>query len=787
MAEPFTPSAYGSIGVAPPNVGPEPPGLAAGVAKLFGAPEQPPDPYALTDQQLIDELAATRKLCEPGREMFEFGWWRLLLYDLGRHWIYWNQSSRNWEDKRLAKWIPKPVTNKIRETRMAIQALTADIVPGVNCRPNGRGPRNITTAETADDLAPLIHQEHEMDANLWDADYWAIMLGNAFFHPFWDTTKGAMQDVQLDQCMVCKQVFSPEQIVAAHQRCPNCKSANLRPALNPDGTPAVESAMIGRGQTLVLSPLQLLMPLHCAKFEQVDRLIHLAWEPRHVVEEMLSNDAEGTALAKKIQWTSGPEYRGMQLYRSLSSMADVPFAPSSFSTGGTYGENVGATVQAHWIKPCRKYPQGLFMKFIGDGQPIPVRSAQTGAIPYQTSKGEAIWPWAHEEYSHVGGRLYAQGAVDIIITKNDSINRIDSMNELSMQRMGNPVWLEPKGAEVERFTGEPGLIVKWQPIGQTGAKPERIPGENIPASAFTLRQQHLADIEDETGAYDVFKGQKPSGVEAYSALNLLDERSRSRFSPFLKNRGKVYRNWYEIALELERSYGPDIRVRESRTPAGGWTFDEFKKADLTGMITIVIEDGSNAPKTALGKRANIQQLQTLMLLDPNSTEQRYAIFQELGALELAPGLDADVKSALREQYLWEQWFDKNMQGVPPLVRYPWDNDQVHLSENRKWMNSDAVMDRIKKLPLPLQGPIILMLGNHLMEHASQLVQQAPAGGAPGAGPTPGTGGPAGPPSGAGTPSGTQAAPGGSPLAHSQSESTRRATSTPAAGVEPGKN
>lgn len=785
MAEPFTPSPFGSIGVAPPNVGAEPAGLTDAVSRLFsGAAKPAADPYALTDQQLIDELQATRKLCEPGREMFEFGWWRLLLYDLGRHWIYWNNSSRQWEDKRLARWIPKPVTNKVRETRMAIQALTADIVPGVNCRPNGRGPMNITTAETADDLAPLIHEEHGMDAVLWDADYWGIMLGNFFLHPYWDSSKGAAQTVQLDQCLVCKTVSPPDQIVQNHQRCPNCNSTNLRPAMNPDGTPATQQMMIGRGQTLVLSPMQLLMPLHAAKFDQVDRLVHLAWEPRHVVEDMIDAEGEGSALAARIQWTSGPEYRSMQLYRSLQSMADVPFAPSAFSTGGTYGENVGATVQSHWIKPCRKYPDGLFMKFVGDGQPIPIRTDQTGAIPYKTEKGEPIWPWTHGEYSHVGGRLYAQGAVDSIITKNDSINRIDSMNELSMQRMGNPVWLEPKGAEVERFTGEPGLIVKWQPIGQTGAKPERIPGENIPASAFTLRQQHLADIEDQTGTYDVFKGAKPSGVEAYSALNLLDERSRSRFTPYLKNRGHAYTKWFEISLELERTYGPDIRVRTSRAPNGGWTFDEFKKADLTGLITIISEDGSNAPKTALGKRAAIQQLAGLQLLDPNSTEQRYEIFKQLGTLELAPGLDADIKSALREQYEWEQWFDKGMQGLSPLQRKPWNNDTVHLSENRKWMNSDAVTDRLAKLPPNIAALITQMLGQHLADHAANLMPP------PGAPPPPG--GPGGAPSGA--PSGGPGSPqppghgdNGSPLAHSQAESTRRATATPAPGVQPGKN
>src|SRR5262245_47539962 len=94
-----------------PDVTPDPPGLADAVGALFGRPkpQAPADPYALTDPQLVELLTKTRSLCETGRELFEFGWWRNLLYLLGRQWIYWNPTTRQWNDKRLAKWVPKPV------------------------------------------------------------------------------------------------------------------------------------------------------------------------------------------------------------------------------------------------------------------------------------------------------------------------------------------------------------------------------------------------------------------------------------------------------------------------------------------------------------------------------------------------------------------------------------------------------------------------------------------------------------------------------------------------------
>jgi hypothetical protein len=52
--------------------------------------------------------------------------------------------------------------------------------------------------------------------------------------------------------------------------------------------------------------------------------------------------------------------------------------------------------------------------------------------------------------------------------------------------------------------------VKYNPnVAGGNAKPERIPGQNIPNSLFTRREQIKADIEELVGTYDVLKGAKP--------------------------------------------------------------------------------------------------------------------------------------------------------------------------------------------------------------------------------------------------------------------------------------
>ena len=49
---------------------------------------------------------------------------------------------------------------------------------------------------------------------------------------------------------------------------------------------------------------------------------------------------------------------------------------------------------------------------------------------------------------------------------------------------------------MKKFTGEPGLVVKYSPLlGANGAKPEKIEGSNVPASLINMRKMLLEDIE----------------------------------------------------------------------------------------------------------------------------------------------------------------------------------------------------------------------------------------------------------------------------------------------------
>lgn len=712
-------------------------------------------------KKLLDLFRDAKKQCLDARWMFERLWWRNLLYVLGRQWIYYDRRRGQWLDKRLAKWMPRPVTNKCSEAVEALVATFGGIKLATLARPIGHGAANIAAAEVADDLQPFIHGDHLMDQVLRDMDFWLVVTGNAFLHPYWDKSAslGAIT-LPYETCLACGQVSSPADLQGPQPTCPQCG------AVNQFGKGPEEQMPVGKGRTDVLSPFELAVPPIYREFEMSPMCLQMAWRPKTYFEEKYPD------LAKKLVWQKTPSERSMQLLRMMATQNDMSALPLSFAWGaGQEIEQEGQTEFALWIKPTKDYPEGLYFRVVGEGEDVQILPGtdgeeSPGPLPYHTKEGHPIFPFIHVSYAPVGGRLWARSPLDLVIQKQDQINQLDSMIQLIVQRMANPIWLEPKGSEVKHFTGEPGLVLRYNALAASGAKPERIEGSNIPASLFELRQQYLTDFEMLSGTYDVLKGAKPPGVEAFSAMQLLVERSQSRLTTVFAERGEAYRKWYEVALELERQFGPTERTYSVLSPNRGWTYYHFQAAKLDGSVEIVVEDGSQAPKTNLGRRAAIEQASQLQMIDPADPEQRYNILTGLGLNDLVSSLDYDVKAALREQDAFEQWVSSGeamaqlpqiqfaqqqyamqvqqaqqlqmqaqqvqaLTGVPantppppqmpelsPYQLKEYDNDAVHTAEHRKWANSDTARQIFQQAP-PLEQVFVM----HLQAH-QQRIQQA---------------------------------------------------------------
>lgn len=703
------------------------------------------------DAALLEMFKERKKAAFEHRWVFERGWMRNIHYVSNRHWIEYVRRTNEWRDVRLAKWFPKPVTNKLGEGVQALRAMFASVNIGVNVRPNGSDPKNVAVAAIADEMGPLLHEEHDMDAVMNEADFWFIVCGNVFLHTYLERDiKHGFTEVPFEQCVACKEINSVDLVVEA-KGCPACGSPEMVPATSPEtGEPMVKKIPNGKGVTQALSPFELAFNHTYARFADVPEVIRLRWRSKRYYENHPTLKSQVT----DVKWAKAPSEQALQLFRSLPYHNDMGVAPFLGSSGGVNSaDEEGAAEYEMWVRPCDEYPEGLVVRVLGDTNPIVLHleedEAIPGPLPYVDAKGVPVFPFTHAPFEQRGGRVYGTSPLDSVVQKQNQLNQLDAFVLMIINRMSNPLWLVPKGAEVEKFTGEPGLVVKWNPLTVGGnAKPERVDGLGPNPALFQIREQYLRDIEEGLGTFDVLKGSKPAGVEAFSALQLMVERGQSRFASSFKARGTLYKDWFKIALELEREFGPEERTRTVMSPAQTWTFQQFKNAQLQGCFDIVVEDGSQTPKTSLGLRAAVEHLNSLGFIDPQDPDQKYKVFQLFGQPKLSPSLDIHMQAALRKQQAFEEWaqdplaqqqsmvlaeqemvqYEAEIAAIPPtpaqidpmtgmdmapqpeippppsitkhtpLAWKKWYSAPVHKQEILKWANSDRMVQLFQENP-----------------------------------------------------------------------------------------
>ena len=741
-------------------------------AKQALSPTGAPADALITDADAIKLFKDVKKRAFDSRWVWERQWMRNIHYVNKRQWIEYVRRTNEWRDVRLAQWFPKPVSDQLSPGVQALRAMFAGVNIGVNVRPVGGDPEITAVAAISDDLHPLLHEIHEMDEVLDEADYWFIVTGNVFMHTYLERDmKHGQTNVPLLQCPTCTKTYTAQELQDA-KACPECGGPldAFQPAIDEEGQPAVRTMPGQRGVSIPLSPFEIAFDNSYARFKDVPEVVRMRWRPKSFFEynETLWPQVKG------IKWAKAPTEQALQLFRSLPYQNDLGVAPFLGSTGTNESSEEGTTEYEIWVRPCDRFPQGLVFRVVNDPNPIVLHLEQDeaipGPLPYVDADGKPLFTFSHAAFEQRGGRVYGTSPLDGVIQKQNMLNQLDAFMLMIVNRMSNPLWLIPKGSDIHKFTGQPGLVVEWNPLTVGGtAKPERVDGISPGAGLFQLREQYVRDIEEGLGSYDILKGQKPAGVDAFSALQLLVERSQSRFASAFKARGRMYADWYKFALEIDREFGPDTRTRAIRNPAGGWAIQRFKKASLQNAFEVVVEDGSMTPKTQLGMRAAIEHLRQLGFIDPADPDQKYKVYQTFGQTQLSPKLDVDMQSALRKQYNFEQWanddsaqmqslvqtqqavmkYQQQLAAVPatpaqvdpatgqdmapppqlppppsptkftPLAWKPWYNAAVHKQEFLKWANSDRIVELLQQKP-----GLEALLEAHLQEIDGALQQIA---------------------------------------------------------------
>src|SRR5215471_6871054 len=208
------------------------------------------------DKALLDYYDKARRECFADRWRYERVWTRNIHYVNLRQWLGLYDRSAGWMDSRVAKGVPKPVTSKAKEGVQAIRAMFTAATLGVDVRPLKNDVKSMTTATTADKLAPVLYTSNDMDQVLHEGDYWFIVCGNVIYHVSFDDD-GTFIKVPYELCASCNYETTSDQIAKNRGLCPFCRKPGPFSAVKlPTGEPKVDARAKGHTVTTPLSPLE---------------------------------------------------------------------------------------------------------------------------------------------------------------------------------------------------------------------------------------------------------------------------------------------------------------------------------------------------------------------------------------------------------------------------------------------------------------------------------------------------------------------------------------------------
>lgn len=656
----------------------------------------------------IDKRLAVDKF---SRSLFERSWFRNLLLKVGQHNIIWDKGQ--WRLRRLPSWYPARVqTNKFAEKgRDILSAILQNGRTPIRYLPATEDPADQGIADVGERVREVIYSEAKIDSKESELGSWFVDTGNAFLMLDYDYDErhGTFPMNKLE-CPTCQSQFGlaeMEQIDEQNPVCPNCAQ---------QGT----SSPLQASQETELAPIGALTADPCSGFEirldhRIRDLDDHTWFCRvKRYDEKFAKDKWG--------YDDGPNDTGetgnLQSQHYLDILAQVTdaFNPAGGTqqTGVSGAANKPKKVTAYMFFefPTPEFPEGLRAVRIG---PSENHVVEAGPLNFKYGAGiRKDKPFLNLIFfgaETIPGRFWRKTPLDDAVPLQIYRNVVEAIIRLTVQRMGNPFWLNPKGSGIENFNGEPGWIAHYNPVslgGTSFAKPERVPAElnNLPGLLALLK--FIDDsIERVTGTYFLQGGDSPPGVTAASALGLLDERSKKAMSPLTREWAKGWLRFEMLALEIAREHWTEDRIRLIAGKNKKWQTQKFSAADLQGAVNMQIDYESLFPRSAATNRAEIGQLIQEGVITPQDPQQKAEILKAYGKMNLLGSFDKDIEEANKEEDLF---LTKNVQPqLVPLVQ----NSAIHLAQHADF----AKTDEFKELPPQQQQ----MWFAHIKAHAADMV------------------------------------------------------------------
>jgi hypothetical protein len=485
--------------------------------------------------------------------------------------------------------------------------------------------------------------------------------------------------------------------------------------VNPEtGEVEYDEIPLGDVNTAIVEPYRLAIDPIAQDLFNARWVMEYAIQPVSWIKEMYDRDEEGyTGEAKEVT----PEKHlstALRRFYELKTSTGIQTSTAGFpgSRGGGSDEMIenAAVLKEYYERPSQQHPKG---------RRIVVANSKVLYIGSTDSEGTELgdWhPYSEMRWETVPGRFWGKSPLDPATEINKRINSIDSAIILVRKTMAVPQKLVPKGSGIKQgdWTGRPGQIIEYR----SGETPTTVPSAGVDPQVFEERKQMVQAIKDITGAVDILKGDRPPGVTAASAMELLFEVATGKLRPVLDRWKKFVESSQKKQLQLvARKYKEPrdefikmMAAKNKDVPPE--LINSFIGTDLYDNCNVTIEAGSNVPKLQSARKAQLLEAAQTGALQLELPENRSKFLDSLGILGFAEDVDPDKKRAE-----WENDLLNNITRTPdkPAIVLDVDNHQIHIDVHQRRMKEPSFMS------MPFEAQQAYM--QHVEQHEQKIAEK----------------------------------------------------------------
>lgn len=628
----------------------------------------------------------------------------------GIQWLSWvgdnyQATGRLWSPLRTSaenEYIPRPVTNYLFDAYQTLKAYLLQHRPRIKVRPNTQSYTDKQSARLAELVAECNWERLKEEKNYEYAAANVLAYGTVFKKSYWDTS--SLQKVRVP--MVREQPITDPQTGAII-------GYEDKEVVDPTtGDILYEELPLGDLNTDVVEPYRMALDPMASDLHDLRWLMEYNIMPLSMIRELFAGEGEGyTGLAEEVKAETTLNVALRRFYELKNSSGTRDIGLLGGGDGGSEMIKDAAVVKDYYEAPSEKYPNGRRVVVAGG------KTLYSGPSPYNGPELGDWHPYSECRWEVVPGRFWGKSPLDYAVDPQKRINSIDSTVILTRKTMAIPQKLVPKGSGIPRgsWGGRPGQQIEFHPVD--GAGPSTVPSAGVDGQVWKEREQCVNDIKQITGAIDILKGDRPPGVTAASALEMLYEVGTGKLRPVLdrwkmfieSDQKKQLRIVADKYKEPREEYVKALKSKNSELPESA--IENFLGTQLHDNCNVVIEAGSSVPKLEAAHKARIMEAAATGALQLEKPENRSQFLEDMGITGYDFDVGPDVKRAEWENSLLDE---SNLERqIQPVVLMA-DNHEVHIEIHNRRLKEPSFLF----LPEDVQAAYM----QHIQEHQNYIDQ-----------------------------------------------------------------